>query len=291
MKRSNHFVSRSTLGVLIGLMASCIVPAMANQIVDTSGFSLTTMSPNDDGYSSAVPLGFTANFFGVTETQAYVNTNGNITFGSPQSTYTPYGLTSSLPSGIQGIIAPFFADVDTAVGGNPVSYGTGTYDGHNAFVVNWPGVAYFANADKVDTFQLVLVDQSATGAGNFDIYFNYGSMQWDTGSASGGVDGLCTPSSGDSAAVGYSNGSGSAGTNYELPGSHVCGAFIDGGPNALMTGTNDGMPGQYLFQVRSGEVIQPPSSVPEPATLALFAAGLAGIAFVVWRRKPRAHRL
>jgi hypothetical protein len=194
-----------------------------------------------------------------------VNNNGNVTFGQALSTYTPFGLTTNttIP-----IIAPFFADVDTANGGNPVTYGTGTFGGHAAFGVNWPGVAgYGLSSSLLDTFQLLLVDRSDTGAGNFDIYFNYGSIQWDTGTAS----------SGQSARAGYSNGSGSPGTYFELAGSGVTGAFLDGGANALAIATNDGVPGQFLFQVRAGAI----QAVPEPASLALL--GLAMTFFAARR--------
>jgi hypothetical protein len=267
------------------LLPLCAAPSFASPIVNTAGFSLTSLPANDDGSSGLVSLGFTANFYGVNQTQTYVNNNGNITFGAPQSTYTPYGLTSTLPGGITGIIAPFFADVDTRGSGSGLTtYGTGTYGGNSAFVVNWLNVGYYAGGtDKLDSFQLLLVDESSTGAGNFNIYFNYGSMQWDTGGASGGVDGLCGPY-GQSAAAGYSNGSGNPGTNHEITGSHVCGAFINGGPDALDMATNDGMPGQFLFEVRNGSVAPPPS-VPEPATLALFGFGLSSLAFLRRRRR------
>src|SRR3712207_8776855 len=48
-------------------------------------------------------------FFGMSLNSAYVNNNGNITFNSGMSTYTPFPLTSTAAP----ILAPFFTDVDT----------------------------------------------------------------------------------------------------------------------------------------------------------------------------------
>jgi hypothetical protein len=98
--------------------------------------------------------------------------------------------------------------------------------------VEWPAVGYFgAHTDKLATFELLLVDRPDTGAGNFDIEFNYNSVQWETGDASGGRGGL----GGISAGVGYSNGlSGTSNVFFQLPGSLVNGALIDGGIDALI---------------------------------------------------------
>lgn len=106
----------------------------------TGGFNDFTLPANDDGSSSAVNIGFNVDFFGLVFSQLYVNNNGNITFDSPLSTFTPFDLTST---GRQ-IIAPFFADVDTRNNGSPVTYGYGEFDGLAAFGVNWVNVDYFS---------------------------------------------------------------------------------------------------------------------------------------------------
>lgn len=213
-----------------------------------------------------------------------MSNNGYLTFNSGQGTYTPGGLCTGYFG--QPIIAAFFADVDTrGAGSGLTSYGTGTYAGHDAFGATWPSVGYFpAQTNLRNTFQIILTDRSDTGAGNFDIYLNYDQIQWETGSASGGSRGF----GGTSAAAGYNAGTGNApGTYYEFPGSRVNGALIDGGPNSLTAGTNYGVTGQYLFSVRNGLVIQPPTiGVPEPESIALLGLGALGLA-LARRRKAK----
>ncbi len=92
------------------------------------------------------------------------------------------------------VLAPFFADVDTrGIGSGQVQYGqVANIKGHRAFVVNWPTVGYFSNGvNKLNTFQLVIIErQDLLPAGQWDFEFNYGQVQWETGSSSGGVNGL-----------------------------------------------------------------------------------------------------
>jgi hypothetical protein len=268
-------------------LAAFSLPTVAFAGTVASGFNSSTLAANDDGYTtSPVNIGFSVNYFGTSYTQLYVDNNGYVTFNAGQPTYTPFGLGSGY-SGLP-IIAPFFADVDTrGLGSGLTSWGTGTYAGETAFGVTWPAVGYFgSHTDKLNTFQLILTDRSDVGAGDFDIYFNYDQIQWETGDASGGSGGL----GGTSAAAGYNAGlpGDPAGTYFQLLGSLVNGAFLDGGPNSLVTGTNDGTPGQFLFQVRNGVVVQPggpPSEVPEPLTLSIFGAGLLGMSAL--RRRLR----
>lgn len=256
--------------------AACLAATlMISPVVQASpivtGFNSSTLPANDDGSTGLVGLGYSLNFFGNTYSSLFVNNNGNVTFNSALSTFTPFGLTGAVT---QPIIAPFFADVDTRGSGSGlVTYGTGTFNGQAAFGVNYLNVGYFpSSTNRLNSFQLLLANRADLGAGNADIYFNYGSINWETGGASGGTNGL----GGNCARAGYSNGTGAPGSFAEISGSGVCGSFLDGGPSALATGSNTGIPGQFLFQVRDGIVLQP-TPVPEPGTLALFALGLAAL--------------
>lgn len=216
-----------------------------------SGFTtIGTLPANDDDSSTAIPLGFNIDYFGSNYSSVYVNNNGNITFDGPVSTYTPGALNTAS----EKIIAAFWADVDTAGSGSGlVNYGTGTVDGRSAFAATWPGVGYFDDAvDKLNNFQIVIIDRSDVAAGAFDFELNYNQIQWETGDASGGSGGL----GGSSARAGYTNGST---VNFELPGSALNGALLDSGANALISSSlNSTEPGRYLFQVRTGNVLQIP---------------------------------
>ena len=210
-----------------------------------------TLARNDDSSTPAVPIGFAVDFFGITYSSLYVNNNGNVTFDAAHTDYTPFPLVGAS----RAIIAPFFGDVDTrgTAAGSPVtySYGTAMYGEHQAFCVDWVNVGYFsAQTDKLNSFQLLLVDRSDLGTGNFDIIFNYDQVLWETGSASGGVNGF----GGSSARAGYSNGSTAA---LELPGSAVNGGLLDGNATTgLINNTRDagGQLGRYVFPVRNGGI-------------------------------------
>lgn len=244
-----------------------------------SGFDSDDMFRNDDG-SISVSLPFNVNFFGTTYSDAYVNNNGNVTFDDELATYTPFNLQSTNRS----IIAPFFADVETTKYGEPVRYGSGTVDGRNAFGVNWVDVDYyfFNEPDhdddlKLNSFQLILIDRSDIGIGDFDIEFNYDKITWEAGQASGGIEGL----GGDSARVGFSNG---IDTSFELDGSAVNGAFLDDNLDTglIHNSLNSDVDGRYRFAVRNGLVETP--VVPSPAAAGL---GLAMMGLMAMRRRPR----
>ncbi|HUX72663.1 MAG TPA: nidogen-like domain-containing protein [Steroidobacteraceae bacterium] len=271
--------------IVLAILSSPLLARAAVPPVTTPGFSSNALPICDDCFSAPVPLGFTADFFGNNYTQLFVSNNGYMTFGAGQSNFTPTGLTAAYSG--NPIIAPFYGDVDTR-GTGTVNYGTGTYGGQAAFAVTWNNVGYFsAQTNKTNTFQAILVSNPGAGAGAFNIIYNYDQIQWETGAASGGVNGL----GGFSAAVGYANGSGLTGTYYQVPGSLVPGSFIDSGTSPLINGTNDGTAGQLFFSVVNGTVgppPPPPTSAPEidPATAAAGLMLLFGGLLVLRGRQP-----
>src|SRR6266851_2903892 len=153
-----------------------------------SGFSANSLARNDDDSTAAIPLGFPVNFFGNSYSSVFVNNNGNVTFDSILSSYTPFSLSSTQ----RVIIAAFFADVDTrGLASTVVTYGPGVVNGRQAFGVNYINVGYYSSkTDKLNSFQLLLINRSDIAPGNFDIELNYDKIQWETGDSSGGVNGL-----------------------------------------------------------------------------------------------------
>ncbi len=140
----------------------------------------------DDGYWGPIALGFNYVLYGVTYTELYINTNGNITFGGGYTSYTPAGFPDAAGP---AMIAPFWSDVDLRGSGidNTVYY---KIDG-NKIIIIWNEVGYWSSQiAPSNTFQILLSDGSDPyiGVGSNSM-FAYDVMDWavgDFGLASGG---------------------------------------------------------------------------------------------------------
>lgn len=237
---------------------------LVNGLGGDVGFGENYLERNDDGYSSFIDLSSIfpdgINFFGTTWTGLYVNNNGNVTFGSGLYSFTPTSIGGSYT---YPIIAPFWADVDTrdssysstisdgfvtpTAGGTSMGSNLTWYDidtTTNTFTVTWDDVGYYSyNTDKLNAFQLQLV---STGNGNFNIVYRYEDINWTTGDASSGTEGL----GGTVARAGFSAGDGV--NYYEFYFSGDQGFMLNLEDN-LLAGSSEA--GVWSYSVNGGSVV------------------------------------
>jgi len=178
--------------ILLASVIACSFPATGQAIsllTEADGdFGELAMPSNDDGSSSLLNLPFDINFYGNTFNQFYVNNNGNVSFNSRIGSFTP----EPFPVAAQPMIAPFWSDVDTRCDGCGEVY-VGSVN-EDTVIVTWNDVGFYSqNNTLTNNYQLVLRDMSGEGGnsvGDFDIEFRYDRLEWTTGDASGGTDGI-----------------------------------------------------------------------------------------------------
>jgi hypothetical protein len=117
--------------------------------ISATGTVITGLTDADDA-SVSIPIGFTFPFYGVSNTDVFVSTNGLLTFGAAQTAFTNADLTTT-PT--QPAIAVFWDDMHTA-GGLPDSNvffqvsGAGP-DQH--LTIQWNQVRFFSGGTAGDT--------------------------------------------------------------------------------------------------------------------------------------------
>uniref|UniRef100_A0AC34R573 NIDO domain-containing protein n=1 Tax=Panagrolaimus sp. JU765 TaxID=591449 RepID=A0AC34R573_9BILA len=201
-------------------------------------------------------------FFGVNTTSLYLNVNGAISFLNPIPTYTP----SCAPvSRNYGMIQPFWADVMTSYdnSNSTAIYYRQTTDPKVltqfqqeiykafphltgtpktwAFIATWYNVTSYPDAvdqTKRNTFQCAL---GTNGVESFAIFY-YNEIQWTTGDASQGTNGL----SGIPAQVGFDSGDGQNRNMLDVS----CTDYVI----TLANMTNVGSPGVLIFQIDSTNI-------------------------------------
>jgi hypothetical protein len=133
--------------------------------VSTTG---TFISLSDDQVSGAIPLGFNFDFYGNTYSQAYVSSNGFLTFNSGSyngccnGPFFPY--SSSNPS---NLIAGFWNDLNVPQGN--IRYQTTGTAASQQFVVGFYDVRHYSNDINGPsvTFEMILVE----GSNNIELQY------------------------------------------------------------------------------------------------------------------------
>jgi len=140
--------------VLIGGCSSYTVTNIANATISGTPINVTL---GNDQVSTALPIGFTFNFFCINYTQFYISSNGFITF-SPSS---PDGCCSgqAIPNAAapNNLIALAWEDYDPSAGGTINYFTTGTAP-NRQLVVNFINVPHFGGGGGALTGQIVLYE-------------------------------------------------------------------------------------------------------------------------------------
>ncbi|XP_078686455.1 protein mesh-like isoform X6 [Branchiostoma floridae x Branchiostoma belcheri] len=217
-----------------------------------------TVAPRNDEGGEMISLSIALPYFDRLHNSLWVNTNGVISFLDELWQYTP----DPFPLGDgRRLIAPFWADVNTWLGGH-VTYRETTDSDilerattdvtmafpelHNfqatwVFIATWHRVSfYYSRGNKRNTFQAVLV---SNGRYAFTI-FNYGDITWTSGTDSGGDPE--TGLGGIPAQVGFN-----AGNNvdyFSVPASRTEN-IVD-----IEETSNVNLPGRWVFRIDSAVI-------------------------------------
>ncbi|XP_071480508.1 uncharacterized protein [Diadema antillarum] len=231
---------------------------------------------NDDGSTSELQISVVFPFFDDDHDSLFVNNNGLLSFLVRVGQYTP----DPFPLGdSRRLIAPFWADVDTNHGGTlwfrevlrlgqneamfeeadniirSVFVYMRQFTSSWLYIATWDRVAFYGTSKPsiTNTFQAVLVTD---GRYSFAI-FNYGDINWTTGTASNGNS--CTGLGGTPAQVGFNAGDGVR--YYSVPGSRTD-DIVD-----VEEASNVNVTGRYVFRTDSSQIIDianPPSDLESP---------------------------
>lgn len=131
--------------------------AISYSFTDISGTG-TTLSLLDDQISAAVPMGFSFNFYGTNYTNAYVSSNGFITFDPASDSGCCEGQNLPDPTGPNSLIAGYWTDLNPAAGGTIHYLTTGTA-GSRRFIVQYLNVP-MAGGGTTASFQIILHEGS-----------------------------------------------------------------------------------------------------------------------------------
>ena len=220
----------------------------ANAIVTDAGCYASSLGRTDDwGSNRKAPLGFSANWFGTSYDTIQINNNGGVAFDDNSGSFNDYrGVV--LNSTNRPVVLPLFTDVDTRnTSTSPVTHGIINWDGSPAYCVTWENVGEHPRTGPKFSFQLLIVDRSSVvgrSSGDVDLVFNYNTVGTPTYYGNGKF------------VVGYADPITRSNTNSIVSASDDPALVVDGGAQALITGSvgvSPIVPGRYLYPISNDE--------------------------------------
>jgi hypothetical protein len=261
--RIRRLLEAAIVGVLVMLAGLAAPPEASALFVPPSGSDTVLPNAGDDFATGAHALGFTFPFFGGNQTQVFMNSNGNLSFGAGNSTFSNPGF----PAGLPPTIAPFWDDLLIDAGDMRFSNATA-----GVFAAIWSNVSHFSGLATL-TFEAVLL-----GAGN-----PYGEP---SGTIIFSYDLIDSPGNVLSPTVGLNAGNGAGfATLSAVLGTAANGTLTNAQAETLLTNaTFTCNPVGAASPSYACEAGGPTQQVPFPATLVLLGVGVASVAGLAWRR-------
>lgn len=148
------------------------------------------------------------------------------------------------------MLAAYKGDWDTSGAGAAIYYGTATINGRPAFIANWETINGYNNTSATGSFQIALIHREDISSGDFDVEFNYGSINLASSFGSTLAN----------AFIGYASGGGD--TNAEkVTGSNQNGKFRNSDTTPINqhrnTDTSTALTGRIVMESRSGVIVLP----------------------------------
>jgi Ca2+-binding RTX toxin-like protein len=226
--------------------------AVAFSFTDISTTGATVLTNADDA-TVPVTIPFTFNFFGTNFTSLFVSSNGLITFGAGNSSFSNATLSANP---VEAAIAPFWDDLYVF---NPTSTArvltqTNGAVGSRQLILQWDKVNFFPNSGSADTltFQAILFE------GSNNIRFNYLDLATAGDSRSEGTG----------ATVGIKRANPAGSQFLELANNTGPNTFVGTGKSTLIAPLAP-TPDYYAFTVGVGETVSLVATVQTTGTLGL----------------------
>lgn len=130
---------------------------------DISGTGTQVLAGTDDS-TAAAAIGFNFNFYGAGFASVNISSNGLLTFGGTNTSFTNVNFETAVPSGDRPSIAPFWDDlVFFGEGTDAVYHQTVGAPGNQAFIVQWNQARPFGGSttSPTSTFQVILSESGA----------------------------------------------------------------------------------------------------------------------------------